>query len=254
MKIVFLITAGLFIILSTLVYGTIIHIQNIAFNNHLIVTCKQFLEKIMHLFKGEKLSFISGIIGGMAGVVLTLGSPYMLWGYIGGMLSVMGVIFAINITYRIHLQNLKRKECYILFSAIDRYLDVGLSLRKALLDSSQAIKYLKPAIKRCDNYWSKDPSEALKRLEKDINLPEGSVLVAKLLQLEQQGKQQGSITREVKRMERLRVKKEKGLLPYKSLYLSLYRFLPIMAIFGLIAGTALTYSVNVLQGVGIDIF
>lgn len=249
---------GIAMVVTGFIYAGAIYLDDILlahrFGMAKIELPKCILKRLGNMDKN--LLIAGGIGGGVIGLMLVKDSPYILQGVAMGAFIMMGAIYVIELTRNIHKTNLRRKECYILFHAIGLYMEADYSLRKALSDSSKLTRELRPAITRCLTYWSAGPISALKRLEKEIALAEGNVLVSLLIQLEKYGAQsfEGSLRREALRMERLRTRKERGKVPYKTLYLTLYQFLPVFALFGMVAGAVYVYSSTVLSSAGISIF
>lgn len=256
---VLLIFLGATIIAFSLIYAAVGYFENLFLFHRFGMAKKIEIPEWLRAQLGDmdtNILVIGGVIGGLIGLVLVKGSHYILQGTASGAMIAMGAIYVVGLTRNIHKANLRRKECYILFDAIGLYMEADYGLRKALSDSSKITHELKPAIIRCLNYWSAGPINALKIFEKEIGLSEGNVLVSLLIQYEKYGAQsfEGSLRRETLRMERLRTKKERGKVPYKTLYLTVYQFLPVFAVFGLVAGAVYVYSVGILSSAGITLF
>lgn len=185
---------------------------------------------------------LAGVLGFLVGVALTNGTPYM---------SIASLIFAglgigaetiVSRILRVRRIEKKRAECFLLFSAVEIFLQAGLSIPQALANSRGLMVHLEPAINRALATWSSGSVKALEALGQEIGLPEGDILVSLLLQVHQSGSQglPNIIQNESHQLEERRRAVEKARITQKPAFLMAYRLLPFVVLLGLMAGVLVT--------------
>jgi len=147
----------------------------------------------------------------------------------------------------------RRREISILFEAVELYMRAGMPMHHALTAAKTLTPNLRPAVNKCLTYWPSGAAKALQVLEKEMNLPEGDILVSLLMQVEHAGIEnlEGIIHRESRRIEQMREAAEKANLSLKPLYLVLYRALPLLATLGMVAGTLFMRTLSILKDAGL---
>lgn len=178
---------------------------------------------------------IAGTLGGsVLGFFLFYGLPNLL-SYIA-IFAGAGyfIVKSIIIAYKNKILRDKQQECRILFESVELLMRSGYPLQKALFNSQNLVNILKPSVKKSLAYWHTGSTNALEILRREINLPEGDILVSLLAQLNQVGINNfdGVIQRETRRLEELQNATEKQRTSKKPYLLVMFRTLPILIILG----------------------
>lgn len=180
--------------------------------------------------------------GFMAGLILTTGATYN---------ATASMIFAglgaavVEITYRLtlgHKEDKRRRECFLLFTAVEMFVQSGLSIPQALTSAREFTPSLAGSINKCLAAWNRGGVKALELLQKDINLPEGEQLTSLLLQINQMGAKnlQNIIQIESKQLEEKRKALERARITQKPMFLMIYRLMPLVVLMGMMAGVLVT--------------
>lgn len=192
-----------------------------------------------------------GLVGLVLGIILTNGTDYT---------ATAAMVFAglgvgvVEIFRRITTQGReerRKKECFLLFNAIEIFAQSGYSVPQALANARSFVPTLEPAINKSLAVWPSGSVQALEVLRKEINLPEGDQLVSLLLQINQAGtKNLGNIIQaESKQMEERRKALAKARITQKPVFLMLYRLLPLIVVLGMLAGVLVTRIFNQMNSV-----
>jgi len=195
--------------------------------------------------KGMQI-FLGALAGFVGGLLLTTGTNYM---------ATASFIFAglgaglVAMTTRIltgRKEDKRKQECFLLFQAIEIFVQSGYSIPQALANSREFTPILTPEINKTLAAWPQGAVKALETLKESINLPEGDQLVSLLLQIHQAGsKNFGNIIQaEAKQMEEKRKAMEKARITQKPTFLMAYRLLPLIVIIGMLAGVLVTRVFN----------
>lgn len=197
--------------------------------------------------EAQKNLYIGGLIGLISGLFLFWNSKNIL------VITVFFIALGVGCAY--YLKQLqeqqyyfkKQKEVFILFENVEILMRAGLSLQRALLESRDLVVILKPSIERSMAYFP-NTSLILENLRKEIDLPEGDILVSLLTQLNIVGidKFEGVIQREAQRLEDIRVASEKVRIARKPYWLVISRTIPILVLFGMFIGALFTRMVTIL--------
>lgn len=185
---------------------------------------------------------IGALIGLVSGIILTAGTSYA---------TVTGLLFAglgiviVEITYRVTVQKKverRKQECFMLFNAVEIFIQSGCSVPQALSNSRSFTPLLEPCINKCLAAWPSGSVQALEVLKQEINLPEGDQLVSLLLQVHQVGTKNlnNIIQTESKQMEEKRKALAKTRITQKPIFLMVYRLLPLVVLLGMLAGVLVT--------------
>ena len=181
---------------------------------------------------------LGAIIGFIAGVLLTTGTNYMTTISLAS--AGMGA-GAVEISYRIltkRKEDRRRQECFLLFEAIEIFIQSGYSIPQALAIARDFTPSLTPEINKTLAAWPQGAVKALEVFRDSIDLPEGDQLVSLLLQINQAGsKNLGNIIQaEARQMEEKRKAMEKARITQKPVFLMAYRLLPLVVLMGMLAG------------------
>jgi len=187
--------------------------------------------------QGDNSVYIGGLVGLIAGLFLFWGSKKILQILLLFTLVGAGVGYLTNKLQEQELMHRKKQEISILFENIEILMRAGLPLQKALLETKDLLVVLRPAIERSMAHWP-NTSLILETLRKEVNLPEGDILVSLLTQLNIAGidKFDGVIQRESQRLEELRAAAERVRIAKKPYWLVFSRTLPVLVIFGMFIG------------------
>lgn len=185
---------------------------------------------------------IGGLIGLVSGILLTNGTDYMTT---AGMVFAGLGVGAVEIFHRIITQGKeerRKKECFLLFNAIEIYAQSGYSIPQALANARSFAPMLEPAINKSLAVWPSGSIRALEVLQNEINLPEGDQLVSLLLQINQTGAKnlENVIQAESRQMEEKRKALAKARITQKPVFLMAYRLLPLVVLMGMLAGVLVT--------------
>lgn len=181
--------------------------------------------------------FIGGLIGLITGLFLFFGSRRLLVALVLFTLIGVGGAYIRNYLREQDLLHKKKQEVSILFENIEILMRAGVPLQKALVESKELLTALRPAVERSMAHWP-NTSMILETLRKEVDLPEGDILVSLLSQLDIAGidKFDGVIQRESQRLEELRAAAERVRIAKKPYWLVLSRTLPVIVIFGMFIG------------------
>lgn len=180
-------------------------------------------------------------LGGLGGFLVSL---FLFWGSKKLLLTLLiGTVVGVAIVYFVQklqaqqYKHRKQQEVMILFESIEVLMRAGLPLQKALLESKDLVQILRPVIERSMGYFP-NTSLILENLRKEIDLPEGDILVSLLIQLNLAGIErfEGIIQRETQRLEEARAANEKIRTEKKPYWLVFSRILPLLVVFGMFIG------------------
>lgn len=194
---------------------------------------------------------IGGLVGLVSGILLTNGTAYMAT---AAMIFAGLGVGAVEAFYRITTQGKeerRKKECFLLFNAIEIYAQSGYSVPQSLSNARSFVPMLEPAINKSLAVWPSGSVQALEVLRDEINLPEGDQLVSLLLQVNQAGtKNLGNIIQaESKQMEEKRKALAKARITQKPVFLMVYRLLPLIVLMGMLAGVLVTRVFNQMNSI-----
>jgi len=152
------------------------------------------------------------------------------------------------------VQYAKRREIALFYEAVELYLHAKLPLRYALQLAGYITPRLASAVNTCLGMWSSGPVQALEAMCREINMPEGDLLVSLLTQINQLGldKIEGVMRREGQNIERLQEATARAKITTRPVYFVIYRILPLVAVFGMFAGVLLWRVRHVLRGAGLS--
>lgn len=195
--------------------------------------------------KGMQI-FLGALAGFVGGLLLTTGTNYM---------ATASFIFAglgaglVAMTTRIltgRKEDKRKQECFLLFQAIEIFVQSGYSIPQALAIARDFTPSLTPEINKTLAAWPQGAVKALEVFRDSIDLPEGDQLVSLLLQINQAGsKNLGNIIQaEARQMEEKRKAMEKARITQKPTFLMAYRLLPLIVIIGMLAGVLVTRVFN----------
>jgi len=192
-------------------------------------------------------------IGALAGVVLTWGADNILIGAIICSFWAGISVIAFREYHRRKTQGVRYQECLELFRLVETYMQLGMPLQLALAEAKEILVVLKPAVNKALAYWGMGSDNALKVLQKEIDLPEAESLVLLLSQINNSGVKNfdNIIKMEADRLEELRQAAEQIQISIKPLVLILYRALPLVAILGMIAGVMFTRTMEIIKDTGL---
>lgn len=187
--------------------------------------------------QGDRSIYIGGLVGLIASLSMFWGSDKIL--LIMLLFTTIGA-GTVHFGHELQKQQLlhkKKREVSVLFENIEILMRAGLPLQKALLETKDLLVVLSPAIERSMAHWP-NTSLILETLRKEIDLPEGDILVSLLTQLNLAGidKFDGVIQRESQRLEELRAATERVRIAKKPYWLVFSRIIPILVIFGMFIG------------------
>jgi hypothetical protein len=196
---------------------------------------------------------IWAVIGALFGVILTWGSNSILLGaIICGFWAGVSVI-GFREYHRRRTKSIRYQECLELFRLVETYMQLGMPLQLALVEAKEMLVVLKPAVNKTLAYWGMGSENALRVLQKEINLPEAESLVMLLSQVNNSGIKNfdNIIKMEADRLEDIREAAEQMQISIKPLILILYRVLPLLAILGMVAGVMFTRTMTILKDAGL---
>ncbi|MDN5375114.1 MAG: hypothetical protein PWQ39_154 [Thermacetogenium sp.] len=191
--------------------------------------------------------------GFLVGLILSWGTHYALFAaVVGGAIGVFAVETAARLRERSWV-DARRQEIVVLFDTIELYMRAGMTAQHALAAAKVLTPNLRTAVNRALMYWPSGSAKALEILRREINLPEGEILVSLLNQIVQSGVEnlEGVIRRESRRLEQMRDAAEKARITLKPLYLVLYRALPLVASLGMFAGALFMRVSMILKKAGL---
>lgn len=147
----------------------------------------------------------------------------------------------------------KLKEAAVLFEAVELYCKAGYTLYQALNAAKLLTRKIRPDIERCLNYWGAGAKKALKNLQEELNLPEAQTLILLLMHLESAGVKdlENILKREAYNVEEMQHLKTELKLKNRPLILMVYRFLPLFSVLGIVLGSLLYRTFNVMRESGI---
>jgi len=183
------------------------------------------------------------LAGCCAGLVLMLllawGSRFAVFAAVSG--GVLGA-FVVQVALRLQREaalGTQRREVVVLFEAVDTYLRAGMSMPYALACAKVLAPHLSKAVSACLAAWPSGSAQALEILRKKIDLPEADLMVSLLLQIEKTGVMnlEGVVRKEALNLERMREAAARAKIVTRPLYFVVYRLLPLLAVFGMFAGT-----------------
>ena len=150
-------------------------------------------------------------------------------------------------------RNLRLKEIATLFDAIELYVNANYTLFQAMQAAKLLVPGIAPKIQRCLDRWPASPRLALEQFSKDLATPEGEMLVSLLIYMESAGLKnlKGVLGREANNIERLRKMRAEAQISRKPIFLMMYRFLPVIPVIGIIAGTLMYRLYQVLMNSGL---
>ncbi|WP_459195613.1 hypothetical protein [Wukongibacter baidiensis] len=168
---------------------------------------------------------------------------------------VIGLIIA-KLVSKIKKEVVKAKklnDIAVLFEAIDMYTKAGYSLIQALRSAKLLTKVITPTLDKTIALWARGPQRALEHLKNELNLEESETLVLLMMHLEKTGVKQldGVLKREARNIERLQRMKSEISISKRPLILTVYRILPLTAIFGIVIGSLIYRVVFQFQNMGI---
>jgi hypothetical protein len=205
-------------------------------------------DKLPEAVKDRKVA-LGGILGFILGIFLFNDSNYLSFGSLmcAGM-GAGGIIFTTNVKDN-YKEEIRRKECIMLFNTLAIFLPTGMSIPQVLNSAKDFSPNLKRAIDKTLAAWHNGTITALDILKKEINLPEGDILASLLLQVSQTGSKNiyNIIQNESRRIDDRRRMLEKIKITRKPIALNIYRFLPLLVLLGLGAGFLTSYAFNQLN-------
>lgn len=168
---------------------------------------------------------------------------------------VIGLIIA-KLVSKIKKEVVKAKklnDIAVLFEAIDMYTKVGYSLIQALRSAKLLTKIITPTLDKTIALWARGPKQALEYLKNQLELEESETLILLMMHLEKTGVKQfnGVLKREARNIERLQRMKSEISISKRPLILTVYRILPLTAIFGIVIGSLIYRVVFQFQNMGI---
>lgn len=148
---------------------------------------------------------------------------------------------------RTHFQRLR--EAAVLYESIDLFTRAGFTPRQAMELSLPLLTLLRPAVERCIASWSGGALRAIEQLGNDINLKEADVLIAVLMQIVEGGvaKLTGVMEEEALRLDELRQNLGEMRIAAKPVYSTVYIFLPVAALVGMLLGPLAFRAINMIS-------
>jgi hypothetical protein len=199
----------------------------------------------------KTLTYIGAFAGLLLGIYFTAGTSYILLGTMLcaglGAGAVRGAYYALDK----RKEEIKRQECFLLFTTIELFLQSGLSIPQSLINARQFTPSLAEDINKTLAAWPTGVVNALEIFQDSLNLPEGKQLVSLLLQVSQSGSQNlsGILQAESKQMNEKQVAAEKARITRKPLFIVGFRFVPLILLLGLVGGVMITRVFAQLQTV-----
>lgn len=151
------------------------------------------------------------------------------------------------------IRNNRIKEIAVLFDAIELYISAGYTLFQALQAAKMLTPIIEPYVQRCLNRWPSGSRQALEQFKKDLAVPEGEMLTSLLIYMEAAGIKnlEGVLEQEAHNIERLRRMRIESSISKKPIVMMLYRFMPVAAVIGIVAGTLIYRLTLVIAETGI---
>lgn len=167
---------------------------------------------------------------------------------------VIGLIIA-KLVSKVKKEVVKAKklnDIAILFEAIDMYTRAGYSLIQALRSAKLLTKVITPILDKTIALWTRGPQKALEYLKIELNLEESETLILLMMHLEKTGVKQldGVLKREAGNIKRIQKMKSEISISKRPLILTVYRVLPLTAIFGIIIGSLVYRVIFQFQNMG----
>lgn len=167
----------------------------------------------------------------------------------------IGLVIAILVS-KIKKEVVKAKklnDIAILMEAIDMYTKAGYSLIQALRSAKLLTKIITSTIDKTIALWSRGPQRALEYLKNELNLEESETLILLMMHLEKTGVKRldGVLKREAGNIERLQRMKSEISISKRPFILTIYRILPLTAIFGIVIGSLIYRVFYQFQSMGI---
>lgn len=210
-------------------------------------------KKLSKMDAEDRRLLLSVLFGTLLMAGLAWGSQWMpIAASVGGAIGYLVYRLFIQIWFESAMQA-KRREISLLFETVEFYLRAGMSLYYALSSARLVAPRLSKAVGACLVLWPSGSAKALERLKEEINLPEAEILASLLTQIDRVGfyNLQGVIQKESQNLERLREAHLKAKITSRPIFFVVYRLLPLLAVFGMFAGTLYWRLNKTLGSVGI---
>jgi len=187
----------------------------------------------------DRAALVGGCIGLALMLLLAWGSRFA--GFAAAFGGALGALL-VQVGHRLRREAAlasRRREVVVLFEAVDTYLRAGMSMPYALACARVLTPHLSKAVSACLTAWPSGPARALETLRKKIDLPEADLMVSLLLQIEKAGVMnlEGVVRKEALNLERMREAAARAKIATRPVYFVVYRLLPLLAVFGMFAGT-----------------
>lgn len=190
----------------------------------------------------DKKTMMACLLGAVAFGLLTIGTPYlpvaMSLGSLAGMAGVLITRHLRESSGRFY----RLREVAILYESIDLFTQAGFTVRQAIQMSLPLVPGLRPVLEKCIERWGGGSVKAIEQLGRDIDLPEADVLISVLMHAEEvgTGRVSGVMEEEASRIDELRQTLAEMRVAGKPLYATVYIFLPVATLLGMIMAP-LTY-------------
>lgn len=198
----------------------------------------------------DRKALLGAGVGALVGVSLAWGTgflfPAILLGAGLGFLAPRLIDNFLNSSKEFKLT----KEVALLYESVDLFLRAGFTVRQALGISRSLVPNLAGPLDKCLNRWPAGPLLALEHLGADIGLQQADMLVGLLMQAEEGGpeKVEGIMAQEAVRIEELRQALAEGRIAKKPIYSTVYLFLPVVAVIGIIMGPLAYRAIQMIMG------
>lgn len=207
-------------------------------------------EDIKPQVKAKELNILYGpIIGLFFGFTITVGTGASKMVAVVFMLLGLGINIFLKNSFKKTDESRLRSELAILYEIIEFYTAAGYTLSQSLQFGASALPKLNPIIQKVLHAWPQGSARALQIFADEIPLSEAEVITSILTYIEENGYEQGrtAIEEEARQLEMVRKTMSEMAIINKPLFYSVYRFLPLAALGGVVLGPMVYRLTTLLQ-------
>lgn len=193
------------------------------------------------------------IIGGILVVTLTLSDSWKttpilsLVGCAVGFGAIIMLRSADAASRRFQLTD----ELIFMAESIEIYINSGVPLQKALMTLSQSCVLLRGPLEKCVREWGRGTNEALESFGAEVGTREAAAVVTILRHINMAGSSNisGVLKSEASKMSQLYQYQQDRSISRTPIFFNIYKILPFVSIFVMIAGGFMWKLMNSLQGI-----
>lgn len=196
------------------------------------------------------LKVTGACLGGALGFgALAWGTPYLPIAAAFGSLAGFAAVLAARRLRQGGDRFLRLREAAVLYESVDLFGRAGFTVRQAMQMSLPLVGRLRPALERCVERWGQGSLRAIEEFGREIGVPEAEVLTAVLMHAEEVGTARlaGVMEEEATRIEELRRALAEVRVASRPVYATVYVFLPVATLLGMILGPLAYRAVQMIQ-------